>query len=68
MLAVLRRLSLFETIDYIVTWEQKPKLTFNRYGNLEYENPQELYGCTVTFWDEDGKEVSRTKYIIKEDE
>lgn len=66
MLNMLRTLGLLDTYDYIVVWEQKPVLTINHLGNFEFDNPQEVYGCVITFWNKDGKEVSKTRFKIKE--
>jgi hypothetical protein len=66
MLNTLRTLGLLEGCDYMVTWEQKPLLIINQLGDFEFENPRNIYGCVITFWDEDGKEVSKTKFTIGE--
>lgn len=67
MLNTLRTIGLTEGYNYIIIWEQKPKLTINGMGEFEFENPQEVYGCVITFWDAEGLQVSRTKFTIAED-
>jgi len=58
--------------DYTIQWEQRPKLIINQLGDFEFENPQETYGCVITFWEcEDWIVnpviISKTRFVIKED-
>lgn len=39
--------------DFAVVWEKKPKLTMNKLGHFEFDNPQEVYGVVLTIWDDD---------------
>jgi hypothetical protein len=67
VISLLRKIGVLGTIDYVVTWEQKPKLIVNPWGNFEFENPQETYGCILSFWDEEGKVISTRRFKIKEE-
>lgn len=51
LLNMLKHIGLLEQKDFMVTWEQRPKMILNQLGNFEFENPQEVYGCKIEFWD-----------------
>ena len=58
-----KRLNLLSDLDYIVQWEQRPQMVLVA-GNVEYENPEDVYGCSLTFWDENGKLVYKVKFKV----
>jgi hypothetical protein len=65
MLGSLRRLGLLSECDFMVTWEKKPKMVLSRYGEIEFENPQEVYGATVTLWSDGGMiPLARKRFMI----
>jgi hypothetical protein len=66
VLEMLRRIELLEPASFIVTWEKKPRLTINRMGNFEFENPQEVYGVVLTFWDEMNDVVCNRRFVLTE--
>lgn len=66
VLETLRRVDLLKPASFIVTWEKKPRLTINRLGNFEFENPQEVYGAIVTFWDDMNNEICSRRFILAE--
>lgn len=66
MLDVLRHIDMLEPSSFIVTWEKKPRLTINRLGNFEFENPQEVYGVVLTFWDENNNIVCNRRFVLAE--
>lgn len=61
---ILRKLGLIDPFEYTVTWEKKPQLVINELGEFEFENPEELYGCVITFWDENGVAKSKTRFNL----
>ena len=63
VIKMLKKLSLLEAVDYMILWEKRPKLTFSKLGDFEFDNPEELYSCLVTFWHKDGSIISRTRFI-----
>ena len=65
-LDVLKGLGLLEPASYIVTWEKKPRLTINRFGNFEFTNTQEVYGVIVTFWDEWNNVICNRRFVLAE--
>lgn len=66
LLDFMRSLELLEPASYIVTWEKRPKLTINRLGNFEFQNPQEVYGVVLTFWDEMNNVVCNRRFVLAE--
>lgn len=66
MLHTLKNIKLLDTIEFSITWEKRPVLIINRLGEFEFENPQEVYGCCITFFDEWGYEISRIRYGVGE--
>jgi hypothetical protein len=65
MLGSLRRLGLMVHCDFMVTWERKPKMVLSRYGEIEFENPQDVYGATITLWADNGMvPLARKKFMI----
>ena len=66
LLDFMRSLGLLEPASYIVTWEKRPKLTINRLGNFEFQNPQEIYGVVVTFWDDMSNVVCNRRFVLAE--
>ncbi len=66
LLAMLRNIGLLGAIDFGIIWEKKPQLIINRNGEFEFENPQELYGAIITFWDAEGKIISKTRFSVGE--
>jgi hypothetical protein len=48
----------------MVMWQKKPRLVLTRLGGLEFDNPQEIYGASITFYDGDGAVMSRSRYRI----
>jgi hypothetical protein len=66
LLDFMRSLELLEPASYIVTWEKRPKLTINRLGNFEFQNPQEVYGVVLTFWDEMSNVVCNRRFVLAE--
>jgi hypothetical protein len=66
VLETFRRVDLLEPASFIVTWEKRPKLTINRLGNFEFENPQEVYGVVLTFWDEMGNVICNRRFVLAE--
>jgi hypothetical protein len=66
LLQFLKSLNLLDPVDYMVTWEKKPQLIINKLGNFEFENPEEVYGCMITFWNDEGLAVSKQRYYIKD--
>lgn len=67
VLQFLRKMGLTSPCDFIITWEKKPVMVLNKLGELEFENPEEVYGCVITFWDKVGNVISKTRFYIKED-
>lgn len=65
VLSMLRKLSLLDSMDYIVMWEKKPQVILNGH-TFEMESPEETYGCTINFWDKDGNCVSKTRFVIRD--
>jgi hypothetical protein len=66
LLEMLRRVDMLEPASFIVTWEKRPRLTINRLGNFEFENPQEVYGVVITFWDGVGNVVCNRRFVLAE--
>ena len=66
LLDFMRELELLEPASYIVTWEKRPKLTINRLGNFEFQNPQEVYGVVLTFWDDMNNVVCNRRFVLAE--
>jgi hypothetical protein len=66
MLAVMKDLGILDGVEYLVIWEKKPRLTLNRLGNFEFQNPQEVYGVTLNFWDEDGRRLGSRRFVLAE--
>ncbi len=72
VLGLLKNIGLFEDgkVDYMVTWEKRPQLIINKLGNFEFQNPEEVYGCVITFWDMKDemvmKEISKSRFNIGE--
>ena len=66
LLDFMRSLELLEPASYIVTWEKKPRLTINSLGNFEFQNPQEIYGVVVTFWDDMSNVVCNRRFVLAE--
>jgi hypothetical protein len=64
VLNTLTKLGALEQSKLMVTWEQKPKMVLSRMGDIEFENPQEVYGATVTIWDQHGNAVVKKKFNI----
>ena len=53
LLNLLKHLDLLEQKDFMITWEKRPAMIINRLGDFEFENPEEVYGCKIEFWDSD---------------
>lgn len=66
LLDVANALDVLGGLDYMVVWEKKPKLTINKLGNFEFENPQEVYGARLTFWDSSGKNLGSRRFTLTE--
>ena len=66
LLDMMVRLGLLEPASFIVTWEKKPRLTLNRLGGFEFENPQEVYGMVITFWDEFSNVICNKRFMLAE--
>ena len=64
LLDSMRQMGLLAPASYMVTWEKKPRLTINRLGNFEFENPQEVYGAVLTFWDNRNKVVCSKRFTL----
>lgn len=64
LLNLFRKLELLRVTDYLVAWESKPQMILGQMGSIEYETVEEVYGCSISFYDENGKEVSRTRYKV----
>ena len=62
----MRAMGFLAPASYIVTWERKPKLTINRLGNFEFQNPQEVYGVVLTFWDDVGNVMCNRRFVLAE--
>jgi len=50
VLSALKKLDLMG--DYLVTWERRPSMLINMDGYMEFEHPEEMYRCCITFWDD----------------
>lgn len=48
LIEMMKRLDLMS--DYLVTWERRPSMMVTTNGELEFEHPEELYACCITFW------------------
>ena len=66
MVDTLRTMGFLKPASYIVTWEKKPKLTINRLGNFEFQNPQEVYGAVLTFWDDMSNVICNRRFVLAE--
>jgi hypothetical protein len=66
LLDVFNALGILEGMDYLVVWEKRPKLTLNRLGNFEFVNPQEVYGASLSFWDDAGRVVATRRFTLVE--
>ena len=66
MLAVMKDLGILDGVEYLVIWEKKPRLTLNRLGNFEFQNPQEVYGVTLNFWDEGDRRLGSRRFVLAE--
>jgi hypothetical protein len=64
LLDCMRQMGLLAPASYMVLWEKKPRLTINRLGNFEFENPQEVYGAVLTFWDGRNKVVQQKRFTL----
>lgn len=66
LLDSMKVMGFLEPAGYIVTWEKKPRLTINRLGNFEFQNPQQVYGVMLTFWDDMNNTVCNRKFVLSE--
>jgi hypothetical protein len=64
LLDSMRQMGLLAPASYMVLWEKKPRLTINRLGNFEFENPQEVYGAVLTFWDGRNKVICSKRFTL----
>lgn len=64
LLDSMRQIGLLAPASYMVLWEKKPRLTINRLGNFEFENPQEVYGAVLTFWDDRNKVTQQKRFVL----
>ena len=66
LMLMLRKIGLVDNMT--IVWEKRPQLTINQLGNFEFTNPEEVYGVVISFWADDFKEISKTRFCILEDE
>lgn len=66
LLGTISTIGLLEPYDYMVTWEKRPQLLINKLGDFEFQKPEEVYGCVITFWSEDGSIISKRRFFIGE--
>lgn len=64
LLNLLKDLDLLNTIDYLVTWEKRPQMVLSQ-GEIEFEDPQDIYGCSIVFFDEFGQEVRKVRFSVE---
>jgi len=51
LLSMLGDMGLLGNHEVAVMWEKRPAMIINKLGNLEYENPEEIYGCKIELLD-----------------
>ena len=66
MLEACQKVGLLEPASFMVTWEKRPRLTLNRLGNFEFENPQDVYSVELTVWDEMNNVVCNRRFVLAE--
>ena len=66
LLDFMRSMNLIEPASYVVTWEKRPRLTINRLGSFEFQNPQEVYGVVLTFWNDMNNVVCNRRFVLAE--
>lgn len=64
VLGTLKRLGILEQTDFMVTWEKKPRMVLSKLGDIEFDNPQKVYGATITVWNAYGIPLFRKKFSI----
>ena len=69
MLTALRNMGLLGPASFMVLWERRPKLTINNLGSFEFDNPQDVYGAVIRFWDtESGDVISKVRFSLNSEE
>lgn len=68
MLSALKSMGVLYPASFLVLWERRPKLTINGLGNFEFDNPQDVYGAVIRFWDKDsGDVIVNVRFLLNSD-
>lgn len=56
--------------DFVQIWEKRPQVIINRLGDFELENPEEIYGVIIEYYDIDAlnnfKTPPRTRFRVSD--